>query len=85
MARWGRHTKNEGLQGPLCLLTSDKLSEDAFRGIFSFNRWVSKVPVFVVVVIDRYGLMFNAMDIVRTLSMRMELMGPSHRRERVRK
>jgi nitroreductase len=45
--------------------TRDKLVKAAFRGIFSFNQWAAKVPTFVVVVIDKHGLLSNVMGMVR--------------------
>jgi len=45
--------------------TRDKLVKAAFRGIFSFNQWAVKVPAFVVVVIDKHGLLSNVMGAVR--------------------
>jgi nitroreductase len=45
--------------------TREKLVKNAFRGIFSFNQWAAKVPAFVVVVIDKHGLLTNIMGIVR--------------------
>jgi nitroreductase len=43
----------------------DRLFKRAFHGIYSFNQWASNVPVFVVVVIDKRGLMSKLMDIAR--------------------
>jgi nitroreductase len=45
--------------------TRDKLFKSAFRGIFSFNKWTSTVPIFVVVVIDQHGLMANVIGIAQ--------------------
>ena len=45
--------------------TRDKLVKTAFRGIFSFNQWAANVPAFVVVVIDKHGLLSNVMGAVR--------------------
>lgn len=45
--------------------TRDRLVKAAFHGIFSFNQWAIKVPVFVVVVIDKHGLISNVMGLVR--------------------
>jgi nitroreductase len=42
-----------------------KLFKAAFRGIFSFNQWAAVVPVFVVVVIDRKGLISSLLGIMQ--------------------
>jgi nitroreductase len=39
----------------------DRLFKAAFHGIFSFNRWAANVPVFIVVVIARRGLLSNVL------------------------
>ena len=44
--------------------TRDSLFKAAFHGIF-FNQWAAKVPVFVVVVIDRKGLIPSVIGFVR--------------------
>jgi nitroreductase len=48
--------------------TRGKLFEGAFRGIFSFNHWAAKVPVFVVAVIEKHGLISNVLGVVRETS-----------------
>jgi nitroreductase len=45
--------------------TGEKLFQASFRGIYFFNQWASKVPVFVVVVIDKHGLISNLIGIMR--------------------
>jgi nitroreductase len=45
--------------------TRDKLVKAAFHDIFSFNQWAAKVPAFIVVVIDKHGLLSNVMGAVR--------------------
>jgi nitroreductase len=45
--------------------TREQLFKAAFRGIFSFNQWAAAVPVFVVVVIDRKGLISNLIGIMQ--------------------
>jgi nitroreductase len=45
--------------------TRDRLVKEAFRGLFSFNQWAVKVPVFVVVTTDQHGMMSRVMGILR--------------------
>jgi nitroreductase len=48
--------------------TREQLFKGAFRGIFSFNHWAAKVPVFVVAVIEKHGLMSNILGVARESS-----------------